>query len=353
MSDMDRTRRPLVVVAAAVASVAVAACGSKGATSTGGAAQAGVSTTVPKIVPPGTTLRVGDQLDALKLVLGTSGQDKAFPYTVKYANFVGGPSMLQAFNAGAIDVGYVASTPLIFAQAARQDIVAVAAWAPEHGSLELIATPGSNIRSWADLKGRRVAYQQGTVLQSVLLSGLRSAGLSPRDIKSVNIPVTQIAAALEGGTVDAAILTPPLDTAYLSKHPDALVVDRPDDLPLRLSTLVVPKSTLANPAKIAAVRDYVQRLVRAYGWIAANPDVWIQKFWVGQYGLPPTAGKAQLQRVGTTAFVELPGDVVGPQQQLADLFVAAGEIPKSVDASKEFDGRLDDAVHEARAAASR
>src|SRR4051794_9546332 len=54
-------------------------------------------------VPQGTTLRVGDQLDYLKTVLQLAGEDRDFPYAVKYSAFIGGPPMLQAFQGGALD----------------------------------------------------------------------------------------------------------------------------------------------------------------------------------------------------------------------------------------------------------
>jgi sulfonate transport system substrate-binding protein len=298
-------------------------------------------------VPAGTTLRFGDQLDYMKNILAAGGEDQGFPYNVKYASFVGGPPMLQAFQAGAIDAGWVADTPLIFAQAAHQDVVAVAAYETANDVQELIAAPGSNINSWADLKGKKVAYQQGTSLEAVLLEGLDSAGLSLSDIKSVRLPVTQVSAALQSGSVDAGILAPPLDSAYLSSHPGAKVVDRPNEVPLRLSFVIASKKALNDPAKAAAIRDYVQRLVRATKAIHANPDPWIQKFYVGQYHLSPAAGRQLFDLAGPVTFVSLPGDLVADQQKLADLYYAAHELPSKVDVSAEFDGRFNDAVQAA------
>src|SRR5882724_6302909 len=130
-------RAPARTATAAVAlviAVALSGCGSSSSSSSGtsgadGAQSDGTTPTVADRVPAGTTLRVADQLQLLETVLSTASNDAAFPYKVDYSNFVGGPPMLQAFHAGAVDIGFVADTPLIFAQAAKQDIVAVAAWA--------------------------------------------------------------------------------------------------------------------------------------------------------------------------------------------------------------------------------
>jgi sulfonate transport system substrate-binding protein len=213
--------------------------------------------------------------------------------------------MLQAFQADAIDIGFVGDTPLIFAQAARQDVVAVAAWASDHGSNELVAAPGSKINSWRDLKGKKLAFQQGTSLEAAGLQGLHKAGLSLSDVTPVHLPLTQISAALQGGSVDAGILVPPLDRAYLSGNPGAKVVDRSDDLTNRLSFIIASKSALADKAKAAAIREYVQRIARAYKSIAANPEAFVQSFFVGKYHLTPEAGRRLLTDQGTTRRVRV------------------------------------------------
>jgi sulfonate transport system substrate-binding protein len=327
----------------------LAACGSSNGSAATAKPQAADAKDVPASVPPGTTITVGDQLQLLQTVLKTGGQDTGFPYTIKWASFIGGPPMLQAFHAGAIDAGFVADTPLIFAQAAHQDVVAIAGWASQHGGNELIATPGSGISSWRDLEGKKVAYQQGTSAEATILQGLHGAGLQFKDIKSVNLPFTQVVAAMQGGSVQAGILTPPLDTAYLTAHPDANVVSRPDNITARVNFLIAGKSSLDNSAKAAALRDFILRLGKAFTAIRANPDEFVQKFYVDQYHLTLAAGKALLAKLGTNSFVELSGALIPAQQALADLYTAAGEIPDKLDAAAEFDTRYASVIREATA----
>ena len=180
-----RSPRHLVTTAGlllALVSIVVTSCSKDASTRTtaddGPTTTAAPVTAVPDSIPAGTTLRVGDQLDYLKTVLSLAGQDKDFGYTVEYSAFIGGPPMLQAFQADALDTGFVGSTPLIFAQAGGQDITAVAGWASERGTYGLVAGPGQDdIGSWADLAGKRVAYQKGTAGEAALLQALDAAGL--------------------------------------------------------------------------------------------------------------------------------------------------------------------------------
>lgn len=345
-----RARAAVAVVLLGVASaVAISGCGSNASSGSSSKSQPAAATNVPSSIPPGTTLRVGDQVQLQQTVLSSGGQDSGIPYSIQWAGFVGGPSMLQAFHAGAIDIGFVANTPLVFAQAAHQDVVAVAAWASQHGGNELIAAPGSGIGSWRDLKGKKVAYQQGTSGEATLLQGLHEAGLTLHDVKSVNLPFTQISAALQGGSVPAGILAPPLDSSYLTSHPGAKVVDRPQDLGSRVSYLIASKAAIDDAGKAAALRDYILRLGRAFDTIRANPDAFVQRFYVEKYHLTPAAGRALLQQLGTSSFVDLSSELVAAQQKVADLYSDAGEIPTKLDASKEFDRRFADVVRQAAA----
>jgi sulfonate transport system substrate-binding protein len=346
-------RTSAVVIVACALAAALSGCGSSNsaeasATSTP-SSNGAAARSIPATVPAGTTLRIGDQLEYLQTILSASGEDKDLPYKVKWAGFIGGPPMLQAFHAGAIDAGFVADTPLIFAQAAHQDVVAIAAWASEHGSQELIAAPGSGIKSWADLEGKKVAYQRGTSAEATVLQGLQGADLTLDDIQTVDLPITQISAALQGGSVDAAILVPPLDTAYLKSNPGAKVVDRPDNLTARVSFLIASKSALENPAIAAALRDYIVRFGKALQETKANPDPFVEKFYVAKYGMTAAAGKALLAQSGASSFIPLSGALIPAQQDLADLYHSAGEIPDQVDAAQEFDNRYADVIRAASA----
>jgi sulfonate transport system substrate-binding protein len=351
---ISRSARAIATTLVSVSLLAAfAGCGSSNsaqASPSGGstaAAEQSSGSTIPKVVPAGTTLRIGDQLEFIQTILGTAGEDKNLPYKVQWAGFIGGPPMLQAFHAGALDVGFVADTPLIFAQAAHQNVVAVAAWASAHGTNELIAAPNSGINGWSDLKGKKVAFQRGTSAEATILQGLRGVGLKLSDIDVVDLPITQISAALQGGSVQAGVLVAPLDTAYLTSNAGAKIVDRPGNLTARVSFLIASNTAIENPAKAAALRDFILRFGKALNKIKANPDVFVQKFYVAKYGLTLAAGKALLAQNGTSQFVELGGDLIPAQQELADLYQSAGEIPDRVDAAKEFDGRFADVVREA------
>jgi len=317
-------------------------------TTTTGTTTTGKSGSSTKI-PAGTTLRIGDQLKALQTVLGLAGEDKNFPYTVEYSAFVGGPPMLQAFQAGSIDAGFVGSTPLIFAQAAKQDITAAAGWAVGKGSYGLVVPPGTkDINGWKDLKGKKVIYQQGTAAEAAILQALDTAGLKLSDITPVNLPLTQASAALQGGSADAAVLVEPLTSVYLQSAPGGKVVAQANEVTDRSNFLIATKDALNDKGKSAALGDYISRLVRAYAYTKAHPDQIAQAVYVDQYHLPADRALEIVKAGGGTTFVTLPGDVVKAQQRLANLFFSAGEIPVKVDVKQQFSTKYNAVVQAAQ-----
>lgn len=325
------------ILAGAAIAAGLAACGSASASTTSTTAPAAASATSSSI-PAGTTLRVGDQLDYLKTVLSISGQDKNYPYQVQYSQFVGGPPMLQAFQGGALDTGFVGSTPLIFAQAAGQPLVAVAAWASKGSGYGLVTAPGTtSVTGWSSLKGKRVAYQVGTAGEAVLLDGLSSVGLKLSDITTVNLPQTQVSAALQGKSADAGISTEPLTSVYLASNPTAHQVATAGAITDRTDFLLADSSSLANKATAAALGDYLTRLARAFSYLRAHPEAAIQAVYVAEYHLTPARAAVVSAEIGTPSFVQLPGNIVPAQQHLADLFHSAGQIPSKVDVASEFD----------------
>jgi sulfonate transport system substrate-binding protein len=330
--------------------IAVVAIGLLAAACSSGAASSAPTTTAQgsvttSSIPAGAVLRVGEQLSNLKTVLAISGEGKNLPYQVDYSEFVGGPPMLQAFEGGSLDVGYIASTPLIYAQAAGQQLTAVAGWASKNSAYALVTSPGaSSITGWASLKGKRVAYQAGTALESVVLEGLKSVGLGLGDITTVNVPSTEIAAALQGGSADAGIEVEPLLSAYLKANPTAEVVLHPSSITERAGFLIADGSALSKKATSSAIADYISRLVKAYAYLNTHPQAIISQVYVGQYGLTPARAAAVAAEIGLTSFFSLPGAIAGPQQTLADLYFSAGVVPSKVDVSQEFDRRFNSLV---------
>jgi NitT/TauT family transport system substrate-binding protein len=82
------------------------------------------------------------------------------------------------------------------------------------GNDKVIVREGIN--TIADLKGKKVAAEEGAVDHFLLLLGLKKAGLTPEDIQFVPLETGQAAAAF-GGQVDAVAVFAPFTTQALKR----------------------------------------------------------------------------------------------------------------------------------------
>jgi sulfonate transport system substrate-binding protein len=340
--------RRLVALPLALAALASAACGggSSKPTAAGGSvstpAAAATPAALPSVVPPGTELRIGEQGNFFQLPLRLSGQDQNFPYKTSYATFQGGPPLLEAFRAGAIDFGIVGDTVATTAHSSGQDIVAVAALENGGWGHGLVVPPNraSAVTSVKDLKGRKVAYPRGTSLQGFAVEVLEEGGLKESDVERVQLAIPDVIGAIKSGDVDAGVLVEPALSTYLASTPGAKLLRDSVGVVSGLVYLVSSRRTLADPAKVAAIADYLGRLVRARTWVNANLDAWTQAYYVDVQKVSPAVARQIMAKTGPSVFVPLDDRVVAKQQKLADLLTATGVYPAPLDAHAEFDDRF-------------
>ena len=119
-------------------------------------------------------------------------------------------------------------SPFIAADAsglARLDIVAPGFALSPHVN-EIMAPPGSPVKSVADLKGKTIAVvAPNSEISDLLYSVLGANGIAPGQVKLVTIAFPAMAAALAAHRVDAAYLTEPYATEAGQKYGDVGIAD--------------------------------------------------------------------------------------------------------------------------------
>ena len=316
-------------------------------------AGAASSPTVPSKVPAGTSLRVADQFEGTQLPLQLSGQISKLPFTVQWSEFVGGPGVIQALEANAVDLGVLGDVPLVYPQASGADLVAIAVTQNSGQTSGIVSAPGENITKVTGLKGKKVAYTASTAPQGFLYSALQKAGVPSKDVTLIDIATqSNVTSALESHNIDAASLTYPLISNYLVSNPTAHLVERSNlSIVSGYSYFVTTKSVLADPAKTAAIGQFLKRFVLANAWRNAHPTAWVQAYYVGQEKLPLNVAQSTYALYGSTKFVPIGATVIAKQQRVADLLSANAAIPKKVSAAAEFDPRFNSIVVAASASA--
>lgn len=289
-------------------------------------------------------LHVADQVHALQSVLAAAGEDKPTGYRIEWSNFLGGPAVIAAQTGGSVDIGWMAETPLVFAQAAGSPVrvVAVSKGTKEgSANIALVVPADSPIRSTADLKGKSVAYAPGTIMQYLLARALEQNGLTFDDIKSVRIAASS-AAALDRNIADAVVTGEPVLTQGLEAGKFRVLAYGGQPLTPGFGYLVAANRALDDPRLVAAMGDLVTRLARATRWQRENPEKAAPTI-ARDFKVPVRIAEKILHRT-PTRYGAIDATIIAEHQREADLFHRLGLIRARVDATKLFDHRFNPLV---------
>jgi sulfonate transport system substrate-binding protein len=244
---------------------------------------------------------------------------------VKWISFQGGPPMMEAMAAGGIDIGNVGNLPPVFAQAAGNPIVYVAATGSNAGAQAIIVPKNSPIKTLADLKGKKLAIQKGTALQYFALKALASAKLTLKDIQPVYLTIPDSTTAFEGGNVDALPIGDPYLASKELNDTVRVLVRGSDVAPQRAFYIATQNFTKNHPDLIKVILEE-QRKVEE--WAKANPNE-VAKVLAEQTKYKPEAWEFALKRRPYFGVFDIKDEFVSEQQQVVDLFYTQKLIPKT------------------------
>jgi sulfonate transport system substrate-binding protein len=277
---------------------------------------------------PAAALRIGTQKGAGILMAerqrrGLETLLNPLGIEVRWSEFQFGPPVLEAMRAGGIDIGLVGDTPPIFAQAAKSDLLYVAA-APS-GASAILLPAGSTLQTLRDLKGRRVAFARGSSAHNLTIAAIEKSGLAFDDIQPVNLAPADAAAAFEKGAIDAWTIWDPF---Y------ALHQTRPGVRVLAESTYIAPQNSffIASRAYVEAnagiATKVIDELARVSDWASDHRAEMAQLVTTGT-GMPY---EATLRAAKRSPFKILPitREFVQAQQDIADRFHRLGVIPNKI-----------------------
>ncbi|MFF3380519.1 ABC transporter substrate-binding protein [Streptomyces sp. NPDC002680] len=287
------------------------------------------------------TLNVGDQKGGAEAVLRAAGELKNLDYKVKWSTFTSGPPLLEAVNAKAVDIGSVGNTPPVFAAGAGSKITVVGALRGGSQGEAILVPKDSKLKKATDLKGKSVAVAQGSSAHYQLIASLKQAGLTLNDIKVKYLQPADALAAYTSGSVDAWAVWDPYTSQVLKAGQGRVLADG-EGVVNGLNFQVAAPSALKDAKKVAAIKDFVERLRRAQDWVYAHPEAWA-KVWAKDTGLPYEVALASVNRTNATRIpVAIDDALVASEQEIADTFTSLKLIPNKVDFAKYVDRRFND-----------
>jgi NitT/TauT family transport system substrate-binding protein len=221
----------------------------------------GCSNTVEP-VKPANTPKVGD------VKLGFSAWPGWFPWQVAqdkelfqknkigvnlkwFDNYL---DSIAALNDGKIDANSQTLGDTVSSIAAGKDLVVVLTNDNSTGNDKLIIN--DKIKSVRDLKGKKVAAEEGTVDHFLLVQSLRKVGMTMKDIQFVPLETSKAADAFVAGQVDAVAVFAPFTTKAL-KRSGSRELFSSKDFPGSISDHLVftRKFVTEHPEQVQAVVD--------------------------------------------------------------------------------------------------
>ena len=169
---------------------------------------------------------------------------------------------LPALAAGRIDVTTTTVDTVLAFYSERRPFRYLFATDDSTGGDGIVAA--ADIRTVADLRGKRVAYSEGSVSQFYLSVLLGDAGLSLDDVETLNMTAGDAGAAFVAARVDAAVTWEPwLTRGRQAKH-GHLLVDSSSSPGLIVDAVVTTEERLAERAD--DLRAFYRAWVRAVAW---------------------------------------------------------------------------------------
>jgi sulfonate transport system substrate-binding protein len=218
-------------------------------------------------------------------------------------------------------------------------VKAIAAVRQSQQGLAILVPDQSAIRSFEDLRGRKIATGRGSIGHQLILAALESKGWKASEVQIVFLAPSDAKVAYAQGSVDAWSTWEP----YVSQE-EVLFKSR------RVITAegITPGLgfQVASPGAIRDKRpeleDFVRRLAAARAWSSGNVNGYAES-WSKLMNIPTAVALNWLKRAHIR-IAPIDNGVVADEQKTIDLYLRSGLIKQTLNASDIVDRSFSEAI---------
>jgi NitT/TauT family transport system substrate-binding protein len=254
---------------------------------------------------------------------------------------------MDAYSAGKIDADLVTNGDALVTGAGGGKGIMIMLTDYSNGNDMIVGKPG--VRTLKDLKGKKVGIETGLVEHLLLLNGLKSVGMTEKDVTLVNAKTNETPQVLASGQVDAIGAWQPLSGSAMKALPGSRPIYTSAQAPGLIYDVLY-----ASPASLSAHRaDYVT-LAKVWDHVVSyinDPKTQDDavKIMSARVGLTPAAYKPLLNGthlIGLAEGKKTYGRADGltslyGSSKIADDFNVKNEVYK---AAQDIDGAIDPSV---------
>jgi len=277
-------------------------------------------------------LRIGDQKGGNRSLLEFSGQAKDLPYKIQWSEFPAAAPILEAINAGALDVGHTGDLSFLTVYANGSPIKAIGGVRANADTQAILGRNDSPIKTAADLKGKRLAGTRGGWGQFLIDATLEKAGYKIADATFAPLGPVDAKIALVAGSIDGwAVWEPYVSYAVLKDN--ARVVADGAGLTPTLTFIIASDQAIAT--KREAIADFLRRLDKARNWSREHIEDYAKN--TAELTKLPEDVLVRAYKAQDTRPIAIDDGVVKEFQEASDRATRYGILSKQVDISKAVD----------------
>lgn len=321
---MNVARRLAPLAAAAIALAALAGCGSSSPSGTSSSAQAanGGTTTI--------TVGVPRSFGYLSTLWARNVQPPGVHVEYKYFPLF--TDMLTALNSGKIDLTEIGDVGAVQSYVNGGKVQAVGVTEPNDRNCGLLVPKNSPVHTFADLKGKKIAFLKSTNSYIAFLHQVKAAHLKESDFKIVEITGPPANKAFATGQLDAYYSIDPNMADLVEQTGGRMISTCRQAGVQNLYPYVATKDAIAG--KSAAIGKVLQAVADNIAWIQKHPDEQA-KLLAPKLGFSQTAIKTTYAR-GATGLQKIDSAFYAKEQPVIDELVAAKIVARPVKASDVF-----------------
>ena len=278
------------------------------------------------------TLRIGDQKGGNRSLLEAAGLTKDLPYKIQWSEFPAAAPILEAVNAGALDIGHTGDLAFLSVYANGAPIKAIGGVRANADTQAILVRNDSPIRTAADLKGKRLAGTRGGWGQFLIDATLEKSGYKITDATFAPLGPVDAKIALVAGSIDGwAVWEPYVSFAVLKDN--ARVVADGAGLTPTLTFIIASDQAIAT--KREAVADFLKRLDKARNWSREHIEDYAHT--TAELTKLPEDVLVRAYKAQDTRPIAIDDGVVKEFQEASDRATRYGILAKPIDVSKAVD----------------
>ena len=225
--------------------------------------------------------------------------------------------------------------PPISAQAAGVEFKIVSQLLDGKNNVAIIVPTESEIKSIADLKGKKVAVTKGSNAYNFLYRVLEKAGLKESDIQEIQLQPDETQPSFEGGKVDAWAVWDPYISLNTLSGKARVLADGESEGVLSPSFQLVRGDFAKEYPELVTL--YLKTFEQALQWEKSNQDEAFQRY-ADERSIPLELVKG-IQSRSASINIPVSDEIIAGQQDTADFQFGLGTIRKQINVSEVFDNQ--------------